>query len=95
VVLDEPKPGPEPLDMFPRGSDPAPQVIVFSLERTDPEPGLGELRPGMAALSLPGALRQLGFRALAASSPRGELLFDRREELLQLLEDDAISSCVG
>jgi hypothetical protein len=94
VVFDEPKPGSEPLDVFPRGGDPAPQVIVFSLERTDPEPGLGELRPGMAALSLPGG-SQLGFRALAASPPRGELLLDRREELLQLLEDDAISSCVG
>jgi hypothetical protein len=95
VVLDEPKPGPEPLDMFPRGGDPTPQVIVFSLERPDPEPGLGKLRSGMAALSLSGALRQLGFGPLAASPPRGELLLDRREELLQLLEDDAISSCVG
>ncbi len=81
--------------MFPRGRDPALQVVVFAFECPDPEPGLGQLGTGVAALPFADALRQFGFGPLAARPPRGELLLDRGEELFQLLQDRPISSCVG
>ena len=81
--------------MFPRGGDPTLQIVVFSLERADPEPRLRELGAGMAALALSGTLRQLRLRPLTARAPGGELLLDRSKELLQLLQDGPISSFVG
>lgn len=94
MLFDESQPGPEPLDVLAGGGDPAPQIVVLALERPDPEPGLRKLGTAMAALSLPGSRPQLGLGPLAARAPRGELLLHGGEELLQLLEDDAISSFV-
>lgn len=80
--------------MFSCRGDPALQVVVLSLERTDPEPGLRQFGPRVR-LPFPGTLAQLGLGPLAARAPRGELLLDRGEELLELLQDGAVSSCVG
>lgn len=95
MVLDKPQPGPQPFDVLPRGGDPQLQDFVFSLERADPETGLRKLGAGMAAFSFSGTLRELRLRALTARPPGSELLLNRGKELLELLQDDSISSFVG
>jgi len=93
VLFHKAQPGPEPLDVLASSRDPPAQVVVLTLERPDTQPGLRQLRAGVA-FALSGTLRQLRLGALTARPPGGELLLDRRQELFELLQDDAISSCV-
>ncbi len=92
MFFDKPQPALQLLDVLPGRGDALLQHFDFSLEESDPLPGLQELGTAVA-LSL--ALGQILLRLERALAPGPELLFERLEETLQVGERGEIRTCVG
>ena len=91
MLLDEPKPTPQLLDLLPGRADPLLEGAVLSLEPGDPLPGLQQLG---AALALALAVGQVLLRLETALPPGGQLFLEGVEEPLQLGERGLIRTRV-
>ena len=92
MFFDEPQPALQLLDLLPSRGDALLQRFVFSLEESDPLPGLQELGTSVT-LSL--AMGQILLRLETALAPGPELFLERLEETLQLGDCGEIRTCVG
>lgn len=81
MLLDEPEPAPQLLDLLPGGDDPLLEGAVLPFEQADPLPGLPQLG---AAMPLPLALGQLLLRLERTLPPGCQLLLEGLDEALQL-----------
>ena len=91
MLLHEPEPAPQLLDLLPGGADPKLKGAILSFEHPDPLPGLEQLG---ASLPLPLALGQVLLRFEAALPPGGELFLEGVEKPLQLRERGLIRTRV-
>lgn len=91
MLLDEPEPAPQLLDLLPGGDDPLLEGTVLSLEQADPLPGIPQLG---TARTLPLAAGQVLLRLETALPPGGQLLLEGLEQALQLRERGLIRSRV-
>lgn len=91
MFLDEPQPALQLLDLFPGRGNALLQHVVFSLEKSNPLPGVQQLR---TAVRLPLAVGQLLLRLEPALAPSPELSLEHVEETLQVGERGEIRTYV-
>lgn len=92
MFFDEPQPALQLLDVFPGRGDALLQHFVFSIEESDPLPGLQELG---TSVTPPLALGQILLRLETTLAQCPELSLECLEETPQLGERREIRTCVG
>lgn len=95
MFLHEPEPGAQPFDMFPRRGNPAPKILVFTLQEPDPLAGLGQFGTSVGHLAPARRRSQVLLRLLAAGAPGTEFLLDRPEQAFEPGELGVVRPCVG